>query len=52
VYLTMMAGCLLLVILAWTVVYRYSVAAAAAMSVAALLVPPFAVIIANAGKGG
>jgi hypothetical protein len=49
VYLSLMGACLLLVILAWTLVDRYSTAAAVAMSVVALLVPPFAVIIANAG---
>ncbi|HLH81986.1 MAG TPA: DUF3099 domain-containing protein [Trebonia sp.] len=47
-YLALMGGCLLLIVLAWTVIYRYSGAAAIAMSAVALLVPPFAVIIANA----
>jgi hypothetical protein len=49
VYLAMMGVCLLLIILAWTVIYRYSAAAAIAMSAVALVVPPFAAIIANAG---
>lgn len=49
-YLIMMGVCLLLLILAWTVIYRYSDAAAIAMSAVALIVPPFAVIIANTGS--
>jgi hypothetical protein len=50
VYLAMMGGCLLLIILAWTVVYRYSDPAAIAMSAVALVVPPFAAIVANSGS--
>jgi hypothetical protein len=50
VYLAMMGACLLLIILAWTLVYRYSAAAAIAMSAVALVVPPFAAIIANSGS--
>jgi hypothetical protein len=50
VYLAMMGVCLLLIILAWTVIYRYSSAAAIAMSAVALVVPPFAAIIANTGS--
>jgi TRAP-type C4-dicarboxylate transport system permease small subunit len=49
VYLAMMGACHLLIILAWTVIYRYSAVAAIAMSAVALVVPPFAAIIANAG---
>lgn len=49
VYLAMMGVCLLLIILAWTVVYRYSGVAAIAMSAVALVVPPVAAIIANTG---
>jgi Protein of unknown function (DUF3099) len=48
-YLAMMGVCLLLIVLAWTVIYRYSTIAAVVMSVVALFVPPFAVIIANSG---
>jgi hypothetical protein len=48
-YLALMGLCLLLIVLAWTVIYRYSDPAAIAMSAVALFVPPFAVIIANAG---
>ena len=49
-YLAMMGVCLLLIVLAWTVVYRFSNAAAIAMSAVALVVPPFAAIIANSGS--
>jgi Protein of unknown function (DUF3099) len=49
VYLAMMGVCLLLIILAWTLIYRYSTVAAIAMSAVALVVPPFAAIIANTG---
>jgi hypothetical protein len=49
-YLVMMGVCLLLIILAWTVIYRYSDPAAIAMSAVALVVPPFAAIIANSGS--
>lgn len=49
-YLVMMSVCLVLLVLAWTVIYRYSGAAALAMSAAALAIPPFAAIIANAGS--
>jgi Family of unknown function (DUF6343)/Protein of unknown function (DUF3099) len=51
VYLAMMGVCLLLIVLAWTVIYRYSTTAAVVMSVVALFVPPVAVIIANASSG-
>lgn len=50
VYLAMMGVCLLLIALAWTVIYRYSTTAAVVMSVVALFVPPLAVIIANASS--
>jgi hypothetical protein len=46
----MMGACLLLIILAWTVIYRYSDVAAIAMSAVALVVPPFAAIVANSGS--
>ena len=49
-YLALMGVCLLLIILAWTVIYRYSNPAAIAMSAVALVVPPFAAIIANSGS--
>lgn len=48
VYLTMMGTCLVLVILAWTVVRLFSPGLAIAMSVVAAFIPPFAVMVANA----
>jgi hypothetical protein len=48
-YGVIMGTCLVLVILAWTVVRLYSVTAAIVMSVVAMLMPPIAVMVANAG---
>jgi hypothetical protein len=48
-YAVIMGTCLTLVILAWTVVRVYSVTAAVVMSVVALLMPPIAAMVANAG---
>ena len=48
-YLTLMGVCLLLIILAWTLVWHYSTIAAVAMSAVALVIPPVAAIIGNAG---
>jgi Protein of unknown function (DUF3099) len=48
-YFILMAVCLGLFILAWAVVRLYSVPAAVVMTVVALVIPPIAVIIANAG---
>jgi hypothetical protein len=45
----LMAVCLGLFILSWAVVRLYSVTAAIVMSAVALVIPPIAVIIANAG---
>ena len=50
IYLALMGVCLALIVLAWTVIDRYSGTAAVAMSAAALFIPPFAVIVANAGS--
>ncbi|NUR60247.1 MAG: DUF3099 domain-containing protein [Catenulispora sp.] len=47
VYLTMMGTCLVLVILAWTVVRLFSPGLAVGMSVVAAFIPPFAVMVAN-----
>jgi len=47
VYGIMMGVCLTLFVLAWAVVRRFSPAAAIAMSVVAMLIPPFAVMVAN-----
>jgi Protein of unknown function (DUF3099) len=49
VYLVMMGVCVVLIVLAWTLIWRYSVTAAVVMSVVALVVPPLAAIVANAG---
>ncbi len=48
-YLVLMGVCLLLIILAWTLIWHYSTVAAVAMSAVALVIPPVAVIIGNAG---
>jgi hypothetical protein len=48
-YFIMMGICLLLIILAWMVIWRFSVLAAVLMSVVALVIPPFAAIVANNG---
>lgn len=48
VYLAMMGTCLVLVVLAWTVVRLFSPGLAIAMSVIAAFIPPFAVMVANA----
>jgi hypothetical protein len=49
-YFIMMGICLLLVVLSWTVIYRFSTTAAVIMSLIALVIPPFAVIVANVGE--
>ena len=48
-YFVMMGVCLVLIVLAWMVIWRYSVVAAVVMSAVALVIPPFAAIIANSG---
>ena len=48
-YGVMMGVCLVLLVLAWTLIWRYSTVAAVVMSAIALVIPPFAAIIANAG---
>jgi Protein of unknown function (DUF3099) len=50
-YFIMMGVCLFLVVLSWTLIYRFSTIAAVVMSTAALAIPPFAAIVANAGQG-
>jgi hypothetical protein len=47
IYLIMMGTCLTLFLLSWTVVRFYSTGAAVVMSVVALMIPPFAAIVAN-----
>lgn len=51
-YFILMGGCIVAVILAWTVVRLYSVTAAIVISVCVGLVPPVAAIVTNAGDGG
>ena len=48
-YFAMMGTCLVLIVLAWTLIWRFSVTAAAVMSAVALVVPPAAAIVANSG---
>jgi Protein of unknown function (DUF3099) len=48
-YFVMMGACLLLIVLAWTLIWRFSVTAAVVMSAVALVVPPVAAIVANSG---
>jgi len=48
-YFAMMGTCLVLIVLAWTLIWRFSVTAAVVMSAVALVIPPFAAVIANAG---
>jgi hypothetical protein len=48
-YLALMGTCLALIALAWTVVRAVSVTAAEVMSVVAMLIPPIAAVVANAG---
>ena len=48
-YLVMMGTCVLLIVLAWTLIWRFSVLAAVVMSAVALVVPPVAAIVANSG---
>jgi hypothetical protein len=50
VYFAMMGTCLGLCVVAWVVVARYSTIAAVVMSAVALVIPPFASIIANAAS--
>jgi hypothetical protein len=44
----MMGTCLVLITLAWTLVWRFSVTAAVVMSLVALVIPPCAALVANA----
>jgi hypothetical protein len=46
----MMGTCLLLITAGWLVVRIWSVTAAIAMSVVAMVIPPLAVVVANAGS--
>ncbi|MEU8133853.1 DUF3099 domain-containing protein [Streptodolium elevatio] len=46
-YFALMGTCLTLFVLAWAVIRFVSVPAAVAMSVVAMVIPPFAAIVAN-----
>lgn len=48
-YFVLMGSCVLLVVLAWTVVRIFSVTAAIVMSAVAAVIPPVAAFVANAG---
>jgi Protein of unknown function (DUF3099) len=48
-YFIMMGTCLMLIVLAWTLIWRYSILASVVMSAVALCIPPFAAIVANSG---
>lgn len=48
-YFALMGTCLVLIVLAWTLIWRFSVTAAVVMSAVALAVPPVAAIVANSG---
>ena len=48
-YFAMMGTCLVLIVLAWTLIWRFSITAAVAMSAVALVIPPRAAVIANSG---
>jgi hypothetical protein len=48
-YFAMMGTCLVLIVLAWTLIWRFSITAAVAMSAVALVIPPLAAVIANSG---
>lgn len=47
IYFALMGTCLTLIILAWVVIVHVSVLASVIMSAVALVIPPFAAIIAN-----
>jgi hypothetical protein len=46
-YFALMAVCIGLFVLSWAVVDRYSAVAAVIMTIVALIIPPFAAIVAN-----
>jgi hypothetical protein len=49
-YLVLMTICIGLFVISWAVLDRYSQTAAIVVSAVALVIPPFAVIIANAAS--
>jgi hypothetical protein len=52
IYFAMMGGCVTLFVLAWGVVRLWSVTAAVVMCVVAMVIPPFAAIVANRRNPG
>jgi hypothetical protein len=48
-YFALMGGVIAAVILSWTVIRLFSVTAAIVVSVAVMIVPPVAAMVANAG---
>ena len=51
-YFWLMGTCLVLLVLAWTLVRLWSVPLAVAMSAVAAVIPPVASVVANWGRGG
>lgn len=51
VYGILMGTCLTLFVLAWAVVRHFSTGAAIGMSVVAMVIPPFAAVVANWNTG-
>lgn len=49
-YLVLMTICIGLFVISWAILDRYSITAAVIVSAVALVIPPFAVIIANAAS--
>lgn len=49
-YVVLMGVCLTLIALAWGVVRLWSTTAATVMSLVAMVIPPVAAIVANAGR--
>ena len=48
-YFALMGGVIAAIILSWTVIRLFSVTAAIVVSVAVMIVPPIAAMVANAG---
>jgi hypothetical protein len=51
-YVALMGGCVLLFVLAWSVVRLWSVPAAVVMCLVAMVIPPCAAVIANRREPG
>jgi len=49
-YFAIMVPCLTLIVVAWSIVQFFSITAAVVMSVVAMVMPPIAAIMANAGQ--